>query len=195
VKSNIHRRGRASFLLLAAGTIAALLGLSGIGLGAELPAPAPDTHFANADDHALVAEGWHVYAYHCGTCHGRRGEGQALWQLRDENAGRRAPAQDATGHTWQHSDEDIFHIVKFGRFAATPVDVASYMPAFEGTLSDRDILAVIAFIKAGWPLGLRASQSMLNPGFEGMPANADKVHWSLPPNCTGTIVNWQKTSR
>jgi hypothetical protein len=38
-------------------------------------------------------------------------------------------------------------------------------------------------IKARWPLGLRVSQAMLNPGFAGMPADANDVERRLPPNC------------
>ena len=55
------------------------------------------------------------------------------------------------------------------------------MPAFDKVLSDDDIIAVLAFIKSRWPTGIRASQSMLNPGFKGMPKDADKIDWTLPP--------------
>jgi len=152
-------------------------------------------HFANADDPALVSAGQQIYAQQCANCHGRRLQGQALWQAMDQYAGRRAPAHDATGHTWQHSDEDIFYMTKFGRFPTTPSNVVSYMPAFQKRLSDRDILAVIAFIKADWPIGLRAAQATLNPGFQGMPADADKVEWTLPPTCTGSYQRWRATSK
>jgi hypothetical protein len=57
------------------------------------------------------------------------------------------------------------------------------MPAFAAILDDDQILAALAFIKARWPLGLRVSQAMLNPGFAGMPADANDVEWRLPPNC------------
>ena len=120
-------------------------------------------------------------------------QGQALWQLKDQYVGRRAPPHDATGHTWQHADEDLFHITKYGRFAAAPTDIKSYMPAFEHALSDDDMIAVLAFIKSRWPTGIRASQSMLNPGFRGMPADADKVEWTLPPNCTASIQRWSES--
>src|SRR5260370_38819894 len=72
-------------------------------------------------------------------------------------------------------------MTKYGRFAAAPPDHVSYMPPFKDRLSDDEILAVIAFIKARWPLGLRVSQALLNPGYAGMPAQADQVEWRLPP--------------
>ena len=148
-------------------------------------------HFADADDDALTARGGEIYGQYCGGCHGRRLQGQALWQLRDQYLGRRAPPHDSTGHTWQHGDEDLFLMTKYGHFPQAPKGAVSFMPAFEKSLSDDDIVAVIAFIKSRWPTGIRASQSMLNPGFKGMPKDADKVDWTLPPNCTASFQRWE----
>ena len=135
--------------------------------------------------------GGDLYRFYCASCHGRRLQGQALWQLRDQYEGRRAPPHDSTGHTWQHADDDLFAMTKYGRFPQAPKDVVSFMPAFEKSLSDDDIIAVLAFIKSRWPTGIRASQSMLNPGFKGMPKDADKVEWTLPPNCTASFQRWE----
>jgi S-disulfanyl-L-cysteine oxidoreductase SoxD len=164
--------------------------LAGAALAAGLalrPSSALTVHFADAENADAVMEGKHVYTFHCAGCHGRRLQGQLLWQVRDEFAGRRAPAHDQTGHTWQHADEDLFGMIKFGRFRSTPARVKSYMPAFVERLSDRQILAVIAYIKATWPLGLRVSQALLNPGYAGMPKNADTVPWRLPPTCQAAL--------
>ena len=137
-----------------------------------------------------MTQGAQVYADSCANCHGRRLQGQALWQLRDQYEGRRAPPHDSTGHTWQHSDEDLFHMTKYGHFPEAPPGLKSYMPAFETRLSDNEVIAVIAFIKSRWPIGMRASQSMLNPNHAGMPKDADKVEWTLPPNCTASFQRW-----
>lgn len=107
-----------------------------------------------------------------------------MWRLADENVHRRAPAHDQSGHTWQHADEDLFHIVKFGRFASSPPDDTSLMPAYAGHMSDEDILAVLAFIKARWPIGIRVLQAMLNPGNRGMPAEASSTDWKFPVLCS-----------
>jgi mono/diheme cytochrome c family protein len=153
-----------------------------------VPVPAESwVHFADADDRAAVMLGKKIYMRDCASCHGRNLQGQPLWQVVDQYAGRRAPAHDATGHTWLHSDEDIFHMTKFGRFASAPPQAVSYMPAFKGVLEDREILAVIAFIKARWPIGLRISQAMLNPGSAGMPQHANSVDWRLPPSCNAML--------
>lgn len=118
----------------------------------------------------------------CASCHGRNLQGQPLWQLRDEYAGRRAPAHDETGNTWQHSDDEIFHMIKYGRFSSAPANAVSFMPAYEDHLSNCDIIAVMAFIKARWPTALRVSQAMLNPGHAGMPQRADQIEWRFPPS-------------
>jgi mono/diheme cytochrome c family protein len=173
-------------------------GLTAITAASRLVAPAPPEtarHFADADDAALVTEGNHLYRGHCASCHGRQLQGQPLWQLMDENAGRRAPAHDASGHTWQHADEALFRMTKFGTAEATAPGAVSAMPAFENQLSDREILAVIAFIKARWPLGLRVSQALRNPGYAGMPADAGTVEWRLPPTCNVVLQRATLTSR
>lgn len=159
---------------------------------AAAPWPA---HFADADNAKLVGEGAAIYMPVCSSCHGKRLEGQALWQVNDQFAGRRAPAHDATGHTWQHSDDDLFFMTKYGHFPSAPPGAVSYMPSFAGHLTDHDVVAVIAFIKANWPTGIRASQAMLNPGQAGMPKDAAKGGWTLPPNCTGTFVRWSAAEK
>ena len=148
-------------------------------------APSAPTHIADSNDVNTVMRGKQIYAGHCGACHGRYLQGQALWQLADHYAGRRAPAHDESGHTWQHPDEDLFEMTKYGRFASAPSGYSSYMPAFAHDLSDRDVLAVLAYIKARWPLGLRVAQALLNPGQAGMPPGAEKVDWRFPPACKG----------
>jgi S-disulfanyl-L-cysteine oxidoreductase SoxD len=164
---------------------AAALGIAAFG---SWPAAPPGVaHFADAEDSRAVTLGKKIYIGHCASCHGRNLQGQPLWQLMDEYAGRRAPAHDETGHTWQHSDEDIFHMIKYGRFPSAPAGVVSFMPAAGGVLSDREILDVMAFIKARWPIGLRASQAMLNPGRAGIPRQASSQEWVLPPTCNALL--------
>jgi mono/diheme cytochrome c family protein len=168
--------------------VVAVLAASAVAAALALRAPsAPRLHFADAENAEAVQDGKKLYASHCASCHGRKLQGQLLWQVRDEFAGRRAPAHDQTGHTWQHSDEDLFAMTKFGRFPTTPATVKSYMPAYAQNLSDDRILAVIAYIKATWPIGLRVSQALLNPDYAGMPQNAETVEWRLPPTCQAAL--------
>jgi mono/diheme cytochrome c family protein len=145
-------------------------------------------HFANADDLVTVMRGKQVYMERCASCHGRNLQGQPLWQTVDQNSHRRAPAHDQTGHTWLHGDEELFFITKFGHFANVAETVPAAMPGFEKVLDDRDTLAVIAFIKARWPVGLRVMQAMRNPGRAGMPAGAERSDWRFPPECGPAVV-------
>jgi mono/diheme cytochrome c family protein len=172
--------------LILALLVAAGLGITvAAGLRLEHILKASNRHFADADNAVTVMHGRSIYRNSCASCHGRNLQGQPLWQLKDEYAGRRAPAHDETGHTWQHSDEDLFHIVKYGRFPESPVNGVSFMPAFREVLDDRDIVAVTAFIKSRWPTALRVSQAMLNPGHAGMPLHAEETPWKFPPiNCS-----------
>src|SRR5690242_13092113 len=70
-------------------------------------------HFANADEPAGVTAGKKLYTQRCSSCHGKRLQGQPLWQLQDQYSDRRAPALDESGHMWAHSDEQLFQITKY----------------------------------------------------------------------------------
>ena len=167
---------------------------SASGIPAGNPRPDPVVfHYADASDLGQVLAGKALYGPQCGSCHGKRLQGQPLWQLEDEYAHRRAPAHDQSGHTWLHSDEELFQMTRNGRFPGMEPSRGSYMPAFRDSLSDGQILSVIAYIKASWPVGLRIAQAMLNPGNAGMPAQAADADWTLPPNCTISLQRWRNT--
>jgi S-disulfanyl-L-cysteine oxidoreductase SoxD len=171
--------------------VAALLGTFLTALHAPQVRAPSDAHFANAEDAAAVSTGKMLYRRHCVTCHGRYLQGQPLWQLDQESSVRRAPAHDENGHTWQHPDEALFQITKLGGYDKAPT-ILAVMPASNNVLSDREILAVIAFIKARWPISLRVSQALLNPGYAGMPTKVSQVDWILPPTCKTTIQRAQR---
>ena len=139
--------------------------------------------FANADDPALVAQGRDIYAARCAACHGARLQGQALWQVEDEDSWRRAPALDATGHVWLHPDSDLVQITKSGRNPSAKPGEKSGMPAFGQRLTDRDIVAALAYIKAHWPVALRVVQAALNPHQAGAPRNTAGTDWRFPLIC------------
>jgi hypothetical protein len=83
-----------------------------------------------------------------------------------------------------HSDEELFRYVKYSLADAASPGYVSPMPAFAGTLTDPDILAVLAFIKSQWPVGVRTYQALLNPDAAGLPAAAAVAgDWTLPADC------------
>lgn len=75
-----------------------------------------------------------------------------------------APPHDATGHTWHHSDKQLFDLTRNG-VANTLPGYESDMPAFKGVISDDEIWAVLAYIKSTWPPDIRERQARIShPG-------------------------------
>lgn len=103
-------------------------------------------------DRVAVARGEQLYAQHCAACHGRNLEGQPDWQSRNAQGRLPAPPHDEHGHTWHHDDQVLFEVTKYGLARYAPPGYQSDMPAFEGTLTDKDIVSVLAFIKSRWPV-------------------------------------------
>uniref|UniRef100_UPI003F491B10 c-type cytochrome n=1 Tax=Cupriavidus taiwanensis TaxID=164546 RepID=UPI003F491B10 len=111
-------------------------------------------------DPVRVAQGRKIYAQQCASCHGADLEGQPDWRQRLPSGRMPAPPHDASGHTWHHPDAVLFAITKNGLVAGVtaPADYVSDMPAFGQSLSDADIIAVLAYIKSTWPRKLAAAQ-------------------------------------
>ncbi len=165
-------------LLLVFAMAGVMAGAAAAGRGLR---PAP--RFADADDPALTARGAVVYAQNCASCHGAHLEGARHWQAVGPDGRAAPPPQNETGHTWMHSDDELFGFVKYSMIDLAAPGYVSPMPAFRGRLTDDDILATIAFIKSRWPVGVRAYQALLNPDYQGMPAAAAADGWSLPADC------------
>jgi mono/diheme cytochrome c family protein len=123
----------------------------------------PDPAQLRAGDEKVVALGRAIYTAQCASCHGSKLEGQPNWQQRDAGGRLPAPPHDPKGHTWHHPDEVLFRITKYGvAKAANLKDYQSNMPAFEGVLSDAEIVAVLSYIKAQWPQKYRSAQEQVN---------------------------------
>ena len=71
-----------------------------------------------------------------------------------------APPHDESGHTWHHSDQDLFAITKLG-VGGVVAGYESDMLAFGDILSDEEIAAVLAFIKSTWPERQREVQAQI----------------------------------
>lgn len=111
-------------------------------------------------DSAQVAQGKVVYQAQCARCHGADLSGQAQWRRRKPDGKLPAPPHDASGHTWHHPDDILFEIVKFGlRPPHAPAGYQSDMPAFQDSLSDKEIWAVLAYIKSTWPADIQQRQA------------------------------------
>lgn len=108
-----------------------------------------------------IALGKQLYTENCASCHGADLEGQPDWKRRLPTGRMPAPPHDETGHTWHHSDQDLFTMTKQGVAALVP-DYDSDMPGFEDMMNDAEIEAALAFIKSSWPERQRAFQAQVN---------------------------------
>ena len=146
--------------------LATLCGCALLVAGCSRSGDAPTVRLDTSDARVL-ATGKAVYEKHCAACHGARLEGQPRWRERDSAGRLPAPPHDASGHTWHHPDEVLFNITRHGvAKAANLKDYDSAMPAYQGVLSDAEILAVLSWIKSQWPPGIRAKQEQVNAAAE-----------------------------
>ena len=114
------------------------------------------------DNQSLVSKGKKIYEQNCASCHGIALEGQKNWQTRDEEGYLPAPPHDERGHTWHHPDEYLFLLTKYGIEKTIRKTYLNNMPAYEDILSDKEILAVLSFIKSRWPNRIQEIHDNIN---------------------------------
>lgn len=93
-----------------------------------------------------LAEGKLLYAQHCASCHGIAMEGVADWKKPLADGSLRSPPHDSSGHTWHHEDSLLLSIIAHG---GDPT-YNSKMPAFQETLTEEQMAAILEFIKSSW---------------------------------------------
>jgi len=114
------------------------------------------------DDKAVVVLGKDVYAQNCASCHGVNLKGQANWRQRDAKGYMRSPPHSKDGHTWHHPDSYLFSMTKYGIEKMIGKKYLSNMPAYEGRLSDDEIIAALSFIKSTWPKRIQRQHDQIN---------------------------------
>lgn len=139
----------------------ALLGAAALFAGSTLDTD--DKIVLNPNDRDIVAQGAEVYAAECAACHGRTLEGQPNWRVPGANGRLPAPPHDASGHTWHHSSDVLFRLTKYGvgKIIGDP-NYVSDMPAYEGMLTDAEIIAVLSYIKSTWPEEIRVRHDQMD---------------------------------
>ncbi len=144
--------------LILAATLGAVLviAVGGYVIGRFADTPGPEATGSGA---AQLALGKKVYDAQCAACHGVNLEGQPNWRQRLPSGELPAPPHDASGHTWHHPDGFLFAVTKYGTLRFAPPGYKSTMGGFAEMLSDAEITAVIAYIKAAWPPEIRARQA------------------------------------
>lgn len=127
------------------------------------PGQAESASMLYPDNPQIVAKGKVLYAAECASCHGSNGEGQANWATESTAENPLAPPHDGSGHTWQHPDQALFQLTKYGTsdIACRTLN-ADAMPGFDQLLSDEDVISVLSYIKSKWPAELREYHDRVN---------------------------------
>lgn len=97
-------------------------------------------------DPKLVAQGAGLYIRNCSRCHGANLEGAPNWKKALPDGSLPPPPHDSSGHTWHHSDALLLNIIAKGGDPA----FNSKMPAFNDSLNDEEMRAILEFIKSKW---------------------------------------------
>ena len=100
------------------------------------------------DNSETITFGKDIYLQECASCHGKNLAGQANWRERDDKGYMPAPPHDKNGHTWHHSDYNLFLMTKYGIEKIIGKKYPNNMPAYEDMLSDYEIIAVLSYIKS-----------------------------------------------
>ena len=133
----------------------------------DLADPPPMKNSASPNS---LRQGRLVYGQVCAGCHGVDLKGAA-----NENSNQSAlsvleppssppPPLDESGHSWMHTDGELFRIVKYGIANCGTTDTGSVMPGFGDEIDDGALEEVIAFVKSQWPDKIQRFQNVLNEG-------------------------------
>ena len=130
-----------------------LLILVGVACGDSQPLLDID---ATVEAEEIINEGKVLYLANCATCHGVNLQGNPNWRSGTDKDGQRLPPPlNGTGHTWHHSPEPLFQIIKYG--------LKIYDENYEGkmvgneNLTNKEIYSLLEYIKSVWPEELRTN--------------------------------------
>ena len=91
-----------------------------------------------------------LYQNNCASCHGGNLQGQIGWQnTLDEDGHRLAPPLNGSAHTWHHSPEYLFNVIKYG----FPFFDSNYQGKMLGNsnLSSEEAWQLVSYIRQVWP--------------------------------------------
>ncbi|MBI4219257.1 MAG: cytochrome c [Chloroflexi bacterium] len=104
------------------------------------------------------SRGEQLYVATCQSCHGGATDGSMM---------DIPPPHNANGHTWHHPDCQLIDTVLNGSGATGEMmrkmmgadEDAPRMPAFKSSLSDKDVAAILGYIKTFWTEDQRQFQA------------------------------------
>ncbi|MEM7800066.1 MAG: cytochrome c, partial [Chloroflexota bacterium] len=120
------------------------------------------------DETRQLVIGERVYASQCGACHGVDFAGQPEWKIPNRDGTLKAPPLNEDGLLVSYSDAIIEEKIRYGAALLNDdMQRLSNMPAYDTILTDEEIDAVIAYIKAQWPPEAQEVQSQITAEEEG----------------------------
>ena len=92
-----------------------------------------------------VSRGAPIFARLCADCHGKKAQGTFTWRQRGADGKFPPPPLNGTAHAWHHPIRALGSQIKFGAPGGSGT-----MPGFAQTLSDQDVIDVIAWFQDKW---------------------------------------------
>jgi thiol:disulfide interchange protein DsbC len=93
-----------------------------------------------------LEQGEKLFLQNCAGCHGAEAELTLDWKKTDSNGQYPPPPLNGTAHAWHHPLTQLKQTIKRGG-----ASLGGVMPAFESTLNDAEIDAVISYFQSKWP--------------------------------------------
>ena len=97
-----------------------------------------------------IFQGMELYTSNCASCHMGNLAGNPDWKSGvDDDDQRLPPPLNGTGHTWHHSPEQLFQVIRYG--------FKKFDPNYKGkmlgndNLSEDDVWSILEYIKSVWP--------------------------------------------
>ena len=101
-----------------------------------------------------IFKGMELYTSNCASCHMGNLSGNQDWKSGVDDDGQRLPPPlNGTAHTWHHSPELLFQIIRYGYKKFDP----NYKGKMLGNdnLSEDDVWSILEYIKSVWPKEIR----------------------------------------
>ncbi len=92
-----------------------------------------------------VSRGAPIFARLCADCHGKNAQGSFTWRQQGADGKYPPPPLNGTAHGWHHPIRALGSQIKFGAPGGSGT-----MPGFAQTLSDQDVIDVIAWFQDKW---------------------------------------------
>lgn len=117
---------------------------------------------SNEENNINLSEAKLLYEKNCSSCHGTYLQGAKNWMSeKDEDGANLPPPLNGTGHTWHHSEDLLFNIIKYGGFYFDD-NYTGKMIGFENRLNDDEIYSILSYITSFWTTEIKYEWSKLN---------------------------------